>query len=242
MITFRPSIVRPFVSASVNIFKRLLLWSRWANFAQISYRASLGRGNERLLKWSRSVDLDGRHVHIWLKALIFFSPKPKMPWDWIFAQVIKDEISTNIDKIIVVHWRLTFLRRGQVCFLMQLYGHHIFVWENKKFKRLLFWSLWANVAQTSCRASLVWGNERLLKWSRSIDQDGRHAHIWLKPLKIFSRTEDALGLNLCANHRGREVYQKCLRHLLRSQCHDFKVISQKCSSYDPLPKFLKTFC
>ena len=22
------------------------------------------------------------------------------------------------------------------------------------------------------------GNERLLKWSRSIDQDGRHAHIW----------------------------------------------------------------
>ena len=26
---------------------------------------------------------------------------------------------------------------------------------------------------------------------------------------IFSRTEDALGLNLCTNHRGREVYQSC---------------------------------
>ena len=29
-----------------------------------------------------------------------------------------------------------------------------------------------------------------------------------KPLKIvFSRTEDALGLNLCVNHRGLKVYQ-----------------------------------
>ena len=54
-----------FVRPSVNIFKQLLLWSRWANFAQISYGASLGWGNEKLLKWSRSVDQDGRHAHIW---------------------------------------------------------------------------------------------------------------------------------------------------------------------------------
>ena len=50
---------------SVNIFKRLLLWSPWANFAQISYGASLGRGNEKLLKWSQSIDQGGRHTHIW---------------------------------------------------------------------------------------------------------------------------------------------------------------------------------
>ena len=50
---------------SVYIFKRLLLWSPWANFTQISYGASLGWGNEKLLKWSLSIDQDGRHAHIW---------------------------------------------------------------------------------------------------------------------------------------------------------------------------------
>ena len=49
----------------VKRFKRLLLWSLWANFVQISYGATLGWGNKRLLKLSRSVDQDGRHAHIW---------------------------------------------------------------------------------------------------------------------------------------------------------------------------------
>ena len=50
---------------NVQNFKQILLWSLWANFAQISYGASLGWGNERLLKWLRLVDQDGRHAHIW---------------------------------------------------------------------------------------------------------------------------------------------------------------------------------
>ena len=50
-----------------------------------------------------------------------------MPWGWIFAQTIRDERST---KMMVVHWRLAFLRRGQVCFPMHLYERHTFVWEN----------------------------------------------------------------------------------------------------------------
>ena len=214
-----------------------------------------------------------------------------MPWGWIFAQIIGDERWTKIAKIIVVHWRLTFLRWGQVCFPLHLYGHHTFVWENcwefqttsplkphgqccsnfiwsllrlgewkiakmvavhwqrwlpcpymvKTFKnlllqnqgclgaeslhkslgtrgppkllkwwsyidlwpfysevaslcscmgtihlygknvenskQLLLWSRWANFAQISYGASLGWGNERLLKWLQSIDQDGCHAHI-----------------------------------------------------------------
>ena len=48
----------------------------------------------------------------------------------------------------------------------------------KSFKRLLLRSLWANFVQISYGATLVWGNKRLLKLSRSVDQDGRHAHIW----------------------------------------------------------------
>ena len=51
-----------------------------------------------------------------------------MPWGCIFAQVIRDERSTKVAKIIVVHWRLTFLRRDQLCFPMHLYGYHTFVW------------------------------------------------------------------------------------------------------------------
>ena len=49
----------------VENFKGLLLWSLSANFAQISYGATLGWGNKRLIKLPWSVDQDGRHVHIW---------------------------------------------------------------------------------------------------------------------------------------------------------------------------------
>ena len=54
-----------FVWEKYQNFKRLLLWSLWASFAQISYGASLGLVNERLLKWSGFVDQDGHHSHIW---------------------------------------------------------------------------------------------------------------------------------------------------------------------------------
>ena len=55
------SVRRP---SSVNIFKHLLLWNHWANWTQILYGDSLGRGNESLFKWSWSLDQDGRHAHI----------------------------------------------------------------------------------------------------------------------------------------------------------------------------------
>ena len=83
-----------------------------------------------------------------------YSPKPRMPCDWIFAYIIRNGKSTKVAKIIVIHWHLTFLQRGQVCFCMHLYGPHTFVWKNvNNFKWFFLCSLWANVAQISCGAS-----------------------------------------------------------------------------------------
>ena len=84
-----------------------------------------------------------------------YSPKPRMHCDWIFAYIIGNGRSTKVAKIIVIHWHLTFLRRGQVCFCMHLYGPHTFVWKKvNNFKWFFLWILWASVAQISCGASL----------------------------------------------------------------------------------------
>ena len=56
-----------------------------------------------------------------------------MLWGWNFAQIIGDGRSTKVAKMMVVHWRLTFLRWSQVCFPIHLYGPQTFVvakcWE-----------------------------------------------------------------------------------------------------------------
>ena len=56
---------------NVQNFKQLLLWSLGVNFAQISYGASLGRGNKRLLKWSRFVDQEG--VVGWCEGAVYLT-------------------------------------------------------------------------------------------------------------------------------------------------------------------------
>ena len=61
---------------------------------------------------------------------------------------------------------------------MHLYGKNV-----QNFKRLLLWSLWANFAQISYGASLGWGNERLLKSSRLVEQDGCQAPYMVKTFK-----------------------------------------------------------
>ena len=49
----------------IENFKRLLPWSLWASVAQILFGASLGHGNERLLKRLPSIDQDRCHAHVW---------------------------------------------------------------------------------------------------------------------------------------------------------------------------------
>ena len=138
------SVVHP----SVNIFKRLFLWSPWANFAQISYGASLGWGNEKVLKWSRS-------------------PCPYMV---------------------------------------------------KTFKNLLLQNRGCLGAESLHKSSGTGGLPKLLKKCRILTFDlftarsslRPYAFVWEKPLNIlFSKTEDALWLNLYIYHRKLEVYQSC---------------------------------
>ena len=59
--------------------------------------------------------------------------------------------------------------------------------------------------------SLLWKrNQSLYKWSRSHYQDGRQAHLWLKPLKIFSRTESHMIFKFGMQHGGLRLYKICI--------------------------------
>ena len=67
-----------FCPSSVRAFKFSNDFSSKASIAQISYEASLGWWNERLLKLFRSVDQDGHRAHI--KILLKSSPlESRMP-------------------------------------------------------------------------------------------------------------------------------------------------------------------
>ena len=165
-------------SYMVKTFKNLLLQNRGCIGAE-SLHKSLGTGGPQWLMTyankcciltfdlftARSSLLP--YAFVWEKPLKILFSKPRMPCGWICTYIIGNWRSTKVAKIMVVHWHW-----GQFCFLMHLYGKNI-----QNFKRLLLWSLWANCAQISYGASLGWGNVRLLKWLRFIDQDGRHALI-----------------------------------------------------------------
>ena len=64
-----------------------------------------------------------------IKTFKSSSLEERMPSGWIFQQIIGDWRSTKVAKIMIVHWPLTFLRRGLVPFRMHLYGLHTFVWK-----------------------------------------------------------------------------------------------------------------
>ena len=149
----------------------------WANVAQISCRASLGQGNDILLKWCGSLtklatcpymvktfkNLLQNCGCLWAESLHKLSGTGSLPkslkWFsyidvWLFYREVKF---------------------SSICICMgpiNLYGKNV-----GNFKWLLLWSLWVSVAQISCGACLEQGNLRWLKWSWFIDQDGCHA-IW----------------------------------------------------------------
>ena len=78
------------------------------------------------------------------------------------------------------------------------------------FKLLFLRNLWADWSHIPCGSSMGWGNERLRKWTRSHDQDGRHAHIWYKHDKFFfSGTKRPMTLKVDMQHWVLEYYQVC---------------------------------
>ena len=132
-----------------------------------------------------------------------------MLWGWIFAQIIGDGRSTKVAKIMVAHWCLTFLQ--QSCFPMHWYGHHTFIWE----KCWEFQMPFPLKPLDQCCSNFIWsllslGEDKIAKmvvvhWPR-----WPLCPYMVKIFKFFfSRTEDALGLNLCTNLWGLEVCQSC---------------------------------
>ena len=152
----------------VKSFKRLLLWSLWANFVQISYGATLGWGNKRLLKLSWSVDQDGRHAHKWLKT---FKNLLLQNRECLGAESLhKSSGRRGLPKLpkelsYVDIWPFySRIKFASLCICMSPIHLNRKIVENFKF--LLLWSHWAKFAQISYCAFLSQGNERLLKWSR----------------------------------------------------------------------------
>ena len=170
---------RPYM---VKTFKNLLLQNREYLGAEPLQESSGTGGLPKLLKELSYVDVWPFYGKVKFASLcicmgktfknLLLQNRACLMAESLHISLGTEELPKLLKKM-VVHWHLTFLRQGQFCFLMHLYGKNV-----QNFKQLLLWSLWANFAQISYGASLGWGNENLLKWSRSVDQDGRPAHIW----------------------------------------------------------------
>ena len=114
-----------------------------------------------------------------------------MPCGWIFTYIIGNCRSTN--KIMVVHWHLTFLPWGQFCFLMHLHG---------KIFRI------SNFSSGASGPILHKFHMETFDLFTTRSSLRPYAFVWENPLKIlFSKTRDALWLNLYIYHRKLEVYQ-----------------------------------
>ena len=162
----------------LRISNKLLLWSLWANIAHISWGASLGWVKiakmimvcwprwppcPYMVKTFKNLLLQNRRclvaesLHKW--SGMGGLPKLLKWWSYIDYWPFYGEV-----------------KFASLCICIctrHLYGKNV-----EDFKRLLLWSLLANVAQIFCGASLGWGNEILLKWLWSIDKVGCHIHIW----------------------------------------------------------------
>ena len=124
----RPYMVKP--------FKDLLLQNRECLRAEPLHE-SLGTGG--LPKSLKELS----YVDVWP----FYGKSSLLPYAFVWEKPLKifffktEHALWGLPKIMVIHWHLTFLRQGQVCFFMHLYG--------KKHLKILFSKtedgLWLNL-------------------------------------------------------------------------------------------------
>ena len=128
-----------------------------------------------------TMHLYGPHIFVWKKCREFqttFSPRPpgqccpNKPWSLIFAQIISDERSTKIAKMMVLRCSLNFLRQVQICFHVQLYGSFTFIWEKMLKIHILdiFSKDYVPFSWNLCRSIGAPSRHRIVKRSRSKNQ------------------------------------------------------------------------
>ena len=119
---------RPYM---VKTFKNLLLQNRECLEAEPLQESSGTGGLPTLLKELSYVDVWPFYGKVKFASLCICmgktlkkssSPKPSMPYGWIFAYVFGNRRATKIAKIMVMHWHLTFFT------LLSILLPYAFVW------------------------------------------------------------------------------------------------------------------
>ena len=148
---------------------------------------------KNLLQNQKSYELETWHVALGTYALQ--SLYKWWPWDdldlfygkvklghlyvWMGKTVIKSFNGGKLAAKDYIDWIILLMKKTLTpggC--LPLPRGYILVYDHHFQTVLLHWNRLANQSQILCGASLRRGNESLYKWSRSHDQDGRHADIW----------------------------------------------------------------
>ena len=101
------------------------------DWSQILCGASMGWGNESLIKWSISHDKVSRHAQlpIYGKNLKKSSSlEPKGGWPWKLVCSIGYSSSSKLDQMMPLGWPWPVLGQGQVWSLVLLYGKKVKQW------------------------------------------------------------------------------------------------------------------
>ena len=177
-----------------------------------------------------------------------------------------DRRSTKIAKMMVLCWRLTFLRQGQIFFPMHLYGPYTFIWEmlrtyfGHRLYNQLNWNLMMSIRAFSRYKIAKWADRKskMVATAAILKINFRHLfpNVWsprAETCYVATGWKWAKILLIgiprwpqwfhSSEQDSRQSYKWKIfkRHHVLDQWPDFKIFAQKCSSNDPLPKLLKWF-